>query len=273
MSIGGRWGIWGCFTARRCQMQIYTLNNGGMVSDSTLSPSSTPFPGPQCNPWCSYRRAMCFVEDVVPWTAPPRALARLAAPRDTSPELLSGEETAGESKVDDEEVEANDGEWIDEDVGNEDITDDLLQLKFHTNYFHALDREMDTTLVLLASPSHTAGSMQSRHGQLVATSGDLNLAAWRRALRSPSLLKQLQHALSSSRDGSPSSSSDVHEEDVRRTLDTAIGSLHAIGSLYEQRERRWVEEKQRLDKDKDKVQLLLKQVLGVGVGNLIDTTL
>jgi len=33
------------------QMQIYALNNGGMVSDSTLSPSSTPYPGPQYNPW------------------------------------------------------------------------------------------------------------------------------------------------------------------------------------------------------------------------------
>ncbi|KAN0130011.1 hypothetical protein V8E53_012165 [Lactarius tabidus] len=33
------------------QMQIYALKNGGMVSDSTLSPSSTPFPGPQYNPW------------------------------------------------------------------------------------------------------------------------------------------------------------------------------------------------------------------------------
>jgi len=27
------------------QMQIYALNNGGMVSDSTLSLSSAPFPG------------------------------------------------------------------------------------------------------------------------------------------------------------------------------------------------------------------------------------
>jgi hypothetical protein len=72
-----------------------------------------------------------------------------------SPELSSGEETAGESKVgerqseprryvprplhwdvgaDDEEVDADNGEWVDEDVGNEDITDDLLQLEFHTNY-------------------------------------------------------------------------------------------------------------------------------------------
>jgi hypothetical protein len=65
----------------------------------------------------------------------------------------------------------------------------------------------------------------------------------------------------------------VREEDLCRALYTVIGSLHAIGSLYKQRERRWVEEKQRLDADKDKVQLVLKQVLGVGVGNLIDTTL
>jgi hypothetical protein len=37
---------------------------------------------------------------------------------------------------------------------------------------------------------------------------------------------------------------------------------------------RWIEEKHRLDEDKEKVQLLLKQVLGVGVvGNLVDTAL
>jgi hypothetical protein len=37
---------------------------------------------------------------------------------------------------------------------------------------------------------------------------------------------------------------------------------------------RWIEEKRRLDEDKEKVQLLLKQVLGVGIaGNLVDTAL
>ncbi len=100
------------------------------------------------------------------------------------------------------------------------------------------------------------------------------LAARRRASRSSSLLEQLSRASSSSRDGSPSSSSDAREEDLRRALDTAIGSLHALGNLYEQREMRWIEEKHRLDDDKEKVQLLLKQVLGVGVvGNLVDTAL
>ena len=36
------------------QMQIYALNNGGMVSDSKLSLSLTPSPRPQYNPWTYY---------------------------------------------------------------------------------------------------------------------------------------------------------------------------------------------------------------------------
>ena len=54
-------------------------------------------------------------------------------------------------------------------------------------------------------------------------------------------------------------------------LDTAIGSFPALGSLYEQRKSRGIE-KHRLDGAKEKVQLLLKQVLGVDVvGNLVET--
>lgn len=105
-------------------------------------------------------------------------------------------------------------------------------------------------------------------------SGFAEVAARRRSSRSASLLEQLSRASSSPRDGSPSSSSDAREEDLRRALDTAIGSLRALGGLYEQREMRWIEEKHRLDDDKEKVQLLLKQVLGVGVvGNLVETAL
>ncbi|KAI9455775.1 hypothetical protein BJY52DRAFT_1278510 [Lactarius psammicola] len=353
------------------QMQIYALNNGGMVSDSTLSPSSTPFPGPQYNPWTFLQTSNAFggrrggMADSTasmrsspshqPVPLPPlsrgnrglrhrersqdlrrRAKVRppprveSTQPRDTSPELSSGEETAGESKVgehqteprhfaprparwdesadDEDEAEVDDGEWIDEDVGIEGVADDLLQLEFHTDYvgnpekrrrrwklrweallraFHALDRETDTTLVLLAAPSHT-GKLHSvasravrRDSSLIESTDMMNMrsafaemAARRRASRSSSLLEQLSRASSSSRDGSPSSSSDAREEDLRRALDTAIGSLHALGSLYERREMRWIEEKHRLDEDKEKVQLLLKQVLGVGVvGNLVDTAL
>ncbi|KAH8984635.1 hypothetical protein EDB92DRAFT_1886394 [Lactarius akahatsu] len=337
------------------QMQIYALNNGGMVSDSTLSPTSNAFGGRRggmADSTASMRSSPSHQPVPLPPLSrgnrglrhrersqdlrrrakvrpPPRVES--TQPRDTSPELSSGEETAGEStKVgeqsepqrfaprparwdesadDEDEADADDGEWIDEDVGIEGgVADDLLQLEFHTDYvgnpekrrrrwklrweallraFHALDRETDTTLVLLAAPSHS-GKLHSvasravrRDNSLIESSDMMNIrsafaemAARRRASRSSSLLEQLSRASSSSRDGSPSSSSDAREEDLRRALDTAIGSLHALGSLYERREMRWIEEKHRLDEDKEKVQLLLKQVLGVGVvGNLVDTAL
>ncbi|KAF8267105.1 hypothetical protein EI94DRAFT_1684032 [Lactarius quietus] len=314
------------------QMQIYALNNGGMVSDSTLSPSSTPFPGPQYNPWTYLQTSNAFggrrggMDPMAsmrsspshqPVPLPPlhgrgsqglrrrersqdlrrRAKVRppprveSTQPRDTSPEMSSGEETAGESKAgehqsepqhyaprparwdesadDEDEADVDDGEWIDEDVAMEGVADDLLQLEFHTDYvgnpekrrrrwklrweallraFHALDRETDTTLVLLAAPSHS-GKLHSVASRAVRRDNSLHestdmvgirsafaeLAARRRASRSSSLLEQLSRASSSSRDGSPSSSSDAREEDLRRALDTAIGSLHALGSLYERR--------------------------------------
>ena len=177
------------------EMQIYALNNGGMVSDSTLSPSSTPFPGPQYNPWkflqtsnayggrnggiansmASTRSSPSHQPVPLPPLSrgsrglhgrersqdlhrqsrtrpPPRAES--TQPRDTSPELSSGEETVGEFTVGehqsgrqhsalqpprrdecaDDEADADAGRWIDEDVGVEDATDDLLQLEFHTEY-------------------------------------------------------------------------------------------------------------------------------------------
>ena len=93
--------------------------------------------------------------------------------------------------------------------------------------------------------------------------------ASRHAARTPSLLEQLSRARLSSYDGPSSSSGGAREEDLLRALDTAIGSLHVLGDIYERRETRWAEEKLRLDEDNDRVQLLLKQVLGPGVfGNL-----
>ena len=179
------------------QMQIYALNNGGMVSDSTLSPSSTPFPEPQYNPWAFLQTSNVFggrrggILDSTasvrsspshqPISLPPHVLpgqglrrrgrfkdlrhrARLrppphvdsTQPRDTSPELSSGEETAEESKVgelqsqprhhasrlarrntcadNEDEENGDDEEWVDEDIGIEGVTDDLLQSEFHTDY-------------------------------------------------------------------------------------------------------------------------------------------
>ena len=141
--------------------------------------------------------------------------------------------------------------------------------------------------MLLAAPSHS-GKLHSVASRAIRRDVELHdssdmanirtafaeVAARRRASRSASLLEQLSRASSSPRDGSPSSSGDAREEDLRRALDTAIGSLRALGGLYEQREMRWIEEKYRLDDDKEKVQLLLRQVLGVGVvGDLVETAL
>jgi hypothetical protein len=121
------------------QMQIYALNNGGMVSNSTLSPS-TPFLEPQYNPWKFCQTSNAFggrrggIADstasmhsspshqpvpLLPLSRGLRGLRRRersqdlrrraevrppprvesTQPRDTSPELPSGEETAAESKV------------------------------------------------------------------------------------------------------------------------------------------------------------------------------
>ncbi|KAN0129989.1 hypothetical protein V8E53_012143 [Lactarius tabidus] len=162
------------------QMQIYVLNNGGMVSDSTLSPSSTPFPG---NAFGGVRRgglaestaSMRSSPSHQPVALPPLRRGnhdlRRRAKVPTRPELSSGEESAGEFKAvehssgrsDPQRYAPGPAHWDesaddedDEDVGGmEGVADDLLQLEFHTDYFHALDRETDTTLVFLAAPSQT----------------------------------------------------------------------------------------------------------------------
>lgn len=363
------------------QMQIYALNNGGMASDATslsLSPSSTPFPGPNYNPWpflqstrvfgphgrmrsaeaeaeiASMRSSPSHEPLPLPDSAPvlrhrglkrrersvnlrvqgaggvagkvrqkirPPPRVESTQPRETSPELSSGEETAGEAKTtttmgtaDDrdadegaqwatEEGSEDTGEWVDEDeMEEEGEGDDLLQLEYHTDYvtnpdkrrrrwkshwgtlvraFQALDRETDTTLVLLAAPSHSSKlhsvtSRALRRDSSLARSAEMSnlrgafsqLASRRTAarVRSQSQVTSLVERLSlasSSRDGSPASN-ESKEEDLRRALDAALGSLSALGGIYEQREVRWVEEMRRLDEDRLRVQLLLSQVLGVG---------
>lgn len=42
------------------QMQMYALNNHAALSDSTFSPSSTPFPGPGYNPWTFLQASRAF---------------------------------------------------------------------------------------------------------------------------------------------------------------------------------------------------------------------
>jgi hypothetical protein len=96
------------------------------------------------------------------------------------------------------------------------------------------------------------------------------VAACYHVLCSASLLEQLSYVSLSLYDSLPSSSSDICK-DLHHALDTAIGSLCTLGGLYEQWEMCWIEEKHRLDEDKEKVLLLLRQVLGIGiVGDLVE---
>ena len=138
----------------------------------------------------------------------------------------------------------------------------------------ALDRETNTAFVLLAAPSHT-GKLHSAASRAVRRDSSPNMKKIRSAFaeitfrshatHTASLLEQLSQARLSSRDGFPSSSRRSREKDLCRALDTAIGSLHALGALCKRQEMRWTQEKFKLDEDKEKVQLLLKQVLGASI--------
>jgi hypothetical protein len=48
------------------QMQMYALNNHAALSDSTFSPSSTPFPGPGYNSWTFLQASRAFGGGVWP---------------------------------------------------------------------------------------------------------------------------------------------------------------------------------------------------------------
>lgn len=161
----------------------------------------------------------------------------------------------------------------------------LLYLGLMTQ-FRALDRETNTTLVLLAAPFRTgelyfvASRAVRRDGFLKPTnmkklrSAFAEIVSRQQAPRPTPLFEQLPRAFLSSHGGS---SSGAREEDLLRALDTAIGSFHALTSLYKRRETRWIEEKLKLDEYKQKIQLLLKQALGIGVfdnlaGSLGDLT-
>jgi len=63
------------------------------------------------------------------------------------------------------------------------------------------------------------------------------------------------------------SSSETREEDLKRALGAALGSLGALGGIYEQRETRWREEMSRVNDDRERVEMLLQQALGVGLTN------
>ncbi|KAF8189738.1 hypothetical protein BJ912DRAFT_966295 [Pholiota molesta] len=189
----------------------------------------------------------------------------------------------------------DDAEWVDEDE-DEDY-EDLLDLEYHPAFvrniskrrrkwevgwenliqaFQALDRQTDATMVLLASPSHTTRlhslrSRSIRRQPLIVNStsmsqiraGFTHVASQRRATRpdKSSLVDRLMVSSGSSGgDGSDGSSGSA--ESLRRALDVALGSLGIMGEVYEQREMRVLEELQRAREERERVELLLRQVLG-----------
>jgi hypothetical protein len=133
----------------------------------------------------------------------------------------------------------------------------LLAAPFHTGKLHSI-----ASRAVCCNSSRTPTDMKN------ICSSFAEIASHQHAPRPTSLLEQLT---SSSCDGCHSG---AWEEDLLRALDTAIDGLHALGSLYERWEMHWVEEKHQLDEDKEKVQLLLNQVLGIGnFNNLADRPL
>ncbi|KAJ7165586.1 hypothetical protein C8R43DRAFT_878493 [Mycena crocata] len=186
---------------------------------------------------------------------------------------------------------ASEADWVDEDDDGDE--EDLLELEYHPTFvsnvekrrrrwetrwdtlvqaFNALDRQTDATLVLLAAPSHSTKlhSLTSRsikrhpllsHSPAMTNVrlGFRHIASQRRVTRSHhSSLADRFMVSNPSGDGSDTS----REEDLKRALGTALGSLGALKGIYEQREARWAEEMRRISDDRERVELLLRQVLG-----------
>ena len=141
--------------------------------------------------------------------------------------------------------------------------------------FQALDRETDATLVLFAAPSHSdrlhaLTSRSLRRDRALYNSSTLKdmrrdfktLASQRQATRTPSVsLADRISQSGSSTDGSQAGS-ELREEELRRALEAALGSIGAMGAIYEQREARWRDELRKLSEDRAGIEMLLRQTLG-----------
>jgi hypothetical protein len=213
------------------------------------------------------------------------------------------------------------GDWVDED-GEGESDGDLLDLEYHPTFvsnvdkrrrrwetrweslveavrfvflskastaltlpstqFQNLDRQTDTTLVLLAAPSHSTkfhfmSSRSIRRDPALLQSPAMatlrasfrHVATQRRIhSRRPSLADRLRLHSGSSGDGSDSSS-ESREVDLKRALEAALGSLGALSKIYDEREARWRDEMRRVSDDREHVEMLLKQALGAGTGSTV----
>ncbi|KIY63846.1 hypothetical protein CYLTODRAFT_493593 [Cylindrobasidium torrendii FP15055 ss-10] len=319
------------------QWQVFAQNNAPSdLTDSTLSPSGTPFPPTwNFNPWAYWhtqrllgnraasrtmsmrsspshepvglpprkviKKKMTSVDlrqpqPLAPRKPPPRVDS--TQPRDTSPEPdSSGEETPSEGHYaahDEEEEEQQwhdsntppgsvtvqgddeDGEWVDE----EDDEEDLLDLEYHPSYvmniekrrrrweirwdalvqaFQALDRQTDSTMVLMAQPSHSSKMhiLQSRSVRRLPGTASLPMKASFKQIASQR--KAARTARFSERIVSPTTDGGS-DDSVRR----ALAAVESLGSLWE---ARWVEEQRKWREDQMRVEVILRQLLGEASGS------
>jgi hypothetical protein len=128
----------------------------------------------------------------------------------------------------------------------------------HTTKLHSLtSRSIRRDPTLKNSPAMSNMRTSFRH-----------LASRRRVSRANKLsLADRLLSNSGSSTGGSDGSSESREEDLRRALQAALGSLGALGGLYDQREARWREEMRRISDDRETVELLLKQALHINPPN------
>lgn len=135
-------------------------------------------------------------------------------------------------------------------------------------------------MILLAAPSHSTKlhaltSRSVRRDQLIKSPAMAQMrtafkgvASRRHATRSrtatASILERLRSSMSVSGDGSDTSS-EAREGDLKRALETALGSLDQLRYIYDHRATRWEEEMARISDERERVELLLRQTIGVSL--------
>jgi len=196
--------------------------------------------------------------------------------------------------------EETEEEWVDED---DDAEGELLGLEYHPSYImnaerrkrrweakweavkealQVIDRETDSTMLLLAAPSHsntlhTLSSRSLRRSPALMLSSEISnirsnfskVAASRRSARAQtaSLLERLRGQSASVASSSPSETAEAREEELKFALEGALGSLSQMGKMYHDLQTRWQVEMSRLGEERESIQLLLQQAFGAGVAS------
>jgi hypothetical protein len=86
--------------------------------------------------------------------------------------------------------------------------------------------------------------------------------AARAQARHMSLAERFEHYSSSN----SSEGNESREEELKGALGAALSSLSALSSIYEGREQRWRVEMGRMGEERERVEVLLRQALGMGFG-------